>query len=145
MWQITWMLSFLPDWFWTLLFFSSIGAILLSLILKPYKLPLQIAGAATLIISTWFLGAASNEKKWQNEIKDLKEKLEIAENKSKEENIKIEEKIVTKTKVIKEKGEEIIKYIDKNTEIIKFVEQCPLPKEAIEIHNSAATMNKDKK
>ena len=145
MWQITWMLSFLPDWFWMLLFFSSVGAILLSLILKPYKLPLQIVGAATLIISTWFLGAASNEEKWQNEIKDLKEKLEIAENKSKEENIKIEEKIVTKTKMIKEKGEEIIKYIDKNTEIIKFVEQCPLPKEAIEIHNSAATMNKDKK
>jgi hypothetical protein len=139
------MLSFLPDWFWMLLFFSSVGAILLSLILKPYKLPLQIVGAATLIISTWFLGAASNEEKWQNEIKDLKEKLEIAENKSKEENIKIEEKIVTKTKMIKEKGEEIIKYIDKNTEIIKFVEQCPLPKEAIEIHNSAATMNKDKK
>jgi hypothetical protein len=145
MWQITWILSFLPDWFWMLLFFSSVGAILLSLILKPYKLPLQIVGAATLIISTWFLGAASNEEKWQNEIKDLKEKLEIAENKSKEENIKIEEKIVTKTKMIKEKGEEIIKYIDKNTEIIKFVEQCPLPKEAIEIHNSAATMNKDKK
>jgi hypothetical protein len=145
MWQITWMLSFLPDWFWILLFFSSVGAILLSLILKPYKLPLQIVGAATLIISTWFLGAASNEEKWQNEIKDLKEKLEISENKSKEENIKIEEKIVTKTKMIKEKGEEIIKYIDKNTEIIKFVEQCPLPKEAIEIHNSAAIMNKDKK
>lgn len=145
MWQLTWMLSLLPDWFWTVLFFSSIGAILLSWILKPYKLPLQIIGAVALAISVWFLGAASNEQRWQNEIKDLKEKLEIAENKSKEENIKIEEKVVTKTKIIKQKGEEIIKYIDRNNEIIKFVEQCPLPKEAIEIHNSAATMNRDKK
>jgi hypothetical protein len=97
----------------------------------------------------WVEGAMSNEEKWQNEIKDLKAKLEVAENRSKVENIKIEEKIVTKTKVIKQKGDDIIKYIDreivKNNEIIKYVENCPLPKEVIEIHNSAATMNRDKK
>ena len=145
MWQVTWMISLLPDWFWTVLFFSGIASILVSFILKPYKLILQIVGAVALVVSVWFLGAASNEARWQNEIKDLKEKLEIAEEKSKEETIKIEEKVVTKTKVIKQKGEEIIKYIDKNNEIIKFVEHCPLPKEAIEIHNSAATMNRDKK
>jgi hypothetical protein len=142
MWQITWMISFLPDWFWTVLFFSSIGAILLSWILKPYKLPLQISGAVALIISVWFLGAASNEEKWQERAKELEAKVAAAEEKSKEENVKIEEKIVTKTKVIKEKGAEIIKYIDNTTEITKFVEICPLPKEAIEIHNSAVRMNR---
>jgi len=142
MWQITWMLSFLPDWFWTLLFFASVGAIGLSYILKPYKLPLQIGGAIALIISIWFLGAASNEEKWQVRVKELEAKLAVAEEKSKEENVRIEEKVVTKTKMVKQKGEEIIKYIDRNNEIIKFVEQCPLPKEAIEIHNAAAQMNK---
>ena len=142
MWQLTWMVSLLPDWIWTVLFFSGLASILVSFILKPYKLILQIAGAVALVISVWFMGAASNEEKWQLKAKELEEKLAVAEEKSKEENVKIEEKIVTKTKIVKQRGEEIIKYIDKNNEIIKFVENCPLPKEAIEIHNAAAQMNK---
>jgi hypothetical protein len=151
MWQLTWILSLLPDWFWHTALIGSVVAILASWVLKAipfvktYGLPIRIIGVLVLLISVWYEGAMSNEQKWQNEIKDLKEKLEVAENRSKEENIKIEEKIVTKTKVIKERGEEIIKYIDRNNEIIKYVEQCPLPKEIIEIHNSAATMNRDKK
>jgi hypothetical protein len=151
MWQLTWILSLLPDWFWHAALIGSVVAILASWVLKAipfvktYGLPIRIIGVLVLLISVWYEGAMSNEQKWQNEIKDLKEKLEVAENRSKEENIKIEEKIVTKTKVIKERGEEIIKYIDRNNEIIKYVEQCPLPKEIIEIHNSAATMNRDKK
>ena len=142
MWQITWMLSFLPDWFWTLLLISSIVAIGLSKFIAPYRLPLRWGGLAGLLLSIWCLGAASNEEKWQERVKELEEKLAIAENRSHEENIKIEEKVVTKTKVIKQKAEEIIKYIDRNNEIIKYVENCPLPKEAIEIHNAATKMNR---
>jgi hypothetical protein len=155
MWQITWILSLLPDWFWHITLIGSVLAILASWILKvipfvrTYSLPIRVIGVLVLLLSVWVEGAMSNEEKWQNEIKDLKAKLEVAENRSKEENIKIEEKIVTKTKVIKQKGDDIIKYIDreivKNNEIIKYVENCPLPKEVIEIHNSAATMNRDKK
>ena len=146
MWQLTWILSFLPDWFWTLLFFASVSSIGLSYILKPYKLPLQLVGGIALVVSIWFLGAASNEEKWQVRAKELEAKLAIANEKSKEENVKIEEKIVTKTKIIKEKGKDIIQYIDrevvKNNEIIKYVETCPLPKDIIDIHNSAVRMNR---
>jgi hypothetical protein len=151
MWQITWILSLLPDWFWHAALIGSVLAIIASWVLKvipfvkTYSVPIRIIGTLVLLLSVWYEGAMSNEEKWQNEIKDLKEKLEIAENKSKEENIKIEEKVVTKTKIIKQRGDEIIKYIDRNNEIIKYIEQCPLPKEVIEIHNSAATMNRDKK
>jgi hypothetical protein len=99
-----------------------------------------------LLLSIWCLGAASNEEKWQERVKELEAKLLAAENKSHEENVKIEEKVVTKTKVIKEKGEDIIKFIDrevlKNNEIIKYVENCPVPKDVIEIHNSAVRMNR---
>ena len=146
MWQITWMLGLLPDWFWTLLLVASIVAIGLSKFIAPYKLPLRWGGLAGLILSIWCLGAASNEEKWQARVKELEEKLVIAENKSHEENVKIEEKVVTKTKVIKEKGQDIIKYIDrelvKNNEIVKYIEICPLPKDVIEIHNSAVRMNR---
>lgn len=142
MWQITWMLGLLPDWFWTLLLIVSIAAIGLSKFIAPYKLPLRWGGLAGLLLSIWCLGAASNEEKWQERVKELEAKLLAAENKSHEENVKIEEKIVTKTKVIKQKGEEIIKYIDRNNEIIKYVESCPLPKDVIEIHNSAVRMGR---
>ena len=73
--------------------------------------------------------------------------------------MEVQEKIVTQTKVIKEKGKDIIKYIDKwNTkeiikevegperikreEVIKYIENCPVPKEIIDIHNDAAVLNK---
>ena len=146
MWQITWMLGLLPDWFWTLLLVASIVAIGLSKFIALYKLPLRWGGLAGLILSIWCLGAASNEEKWQERVKELEAKLLAAENKSHEENVKIEEKVVTKTKVIKEKGQDIIKYIDrelvKNNEIVKYIEICPLPKDVIEIHNSAVRMNR---
>jgi hypothetical protein len=113
---------------------------------RPINCHLDGGGLAGLILSIWCLGAASNEEKWQERVKELEAKLLAAENKSHEENVKIEEKVVTKTKVIKEKGEDIIKYIDrevlKNNEIIKYVEICPLPKDIIEIHNSAVRMNR---
>jgi hypothetical protein len=146
MWQLTWMLSFLPDWFWAVLFFSGIGAIVASKFLKLYSLPLKIGGAVAVVVSLWFMGAASNEEKWQVKIKEMEAKVAVAEEKSKEANTVIEEKVVTKTKVIKQKGDDIIKYIDrevvKNEEVIKYLERCPtIPKEIINAHNAAALMN----
>ena len=48
--------------------------------------------------------------------------------------------------MVREKGKDIIQYVDreviKNQEIIKYIEQCPVPKEIIDIHNQAAELNK---
>jgi hypothetical protein len=69
------------------------------------------------------------------------------------------QKIVEKTKVIREKGKDIIKYVDRwNTkeiikevegperirteEVIKYIENCPVPKEFIDLHNQATELNK---
>jgi hypothetical protein len=150
MWQITWMLGFLPDWFWTLVLWAGIASIGISYLLAKipvilqYKFPLRLGGVIALLIGVYFQGVIANEEKWQVRVKELEAKLAVAENKSKEENVKIEEKIVTKTKIIKEKGKDIIQYIDrevvKNNEIIKYIESCPLPKDIIDIHNSAVRM-----
>ncbi len=68
------------------------------------------------------------------------------EEKSKEKNVEIQEKVVTQTKVVKEKGKDIIQYIDrevvKKEEVVKFIENCPIPKDIIDAHNAAATLNK---
>ena len=73
---------------------------------------------------------------------ELEEKIVIAEAKSKEENVKIVEKFIVKQNIIKEKGDEVIRYIDK--EIVKYDVkfapggQCEIPKEFVDVINKAA-------
>ena len=163
--QITWMISFIPDWFWTLILISGVLGILTSWVLKfvpfvsTYRLPIQVGSVIALLVGVYFQGVVANEEKWQTRIKELEEQVKIAESKSKETNVVVQEKIVTKTKVIKEKGQDIIKYVDRwNTkevikeiegperirreEVIKYIENCPVPKEIIDIHNQATELNK---
>lgn len=142
MWQLTWMLSFLPDWFWTLLFFVGLGAIGASWFIKLYQLPLKVGGVIAVAVSLWFMGAASNEEKWQVRVKELEAKLAVSEEQSKNKNIEVVEKVVTQTKVIREKAQKQIEYIDKvlvqKEEVVKFIEHCPIPKDILEEHNKAA-------
>lgn len=146
MWQIMWMFSLIPDWFWTLLLCSGAVALVASKFLTLYGIPLKIGGIIAIVVSVWFLGGIANEAKWQAKVAEMEAKVKEAEAKSEQANTKIETKIVEKTKVVKEKGDEIVKYIDrevvKNQEVIKFVENCPVPKEIIDAHNAAALMNK---
>jgi hypothetical protein len=162
--QLTWMLSFIPEWFWAAFFILGILATLASWVLKfvpfisTYRLPIQVLGIIAISSSLWFLGAAANEKKWKKEAEALKAKVAEAENKQPVINTVVVENIVEKTKVVKGKTEYITQYIDKwNTkeiikevegperirreEVIKYIENCPVPKEFIELHNKAATID----
>jgi uncharacterized membrane protein (DUF106 family) len=146
------MLSFIPDWFWTLVLISGIVGTLATWLLKfipfvsTYRLPIQVASIIALIVGVYFQGVTANEAKWQDKIADLQKQIIEAETKSKETNVVVQEKIVTKTKIIKEKGKDIVNYIDrevvKKEEIIKYIEQCPVPKEIIDLHNQATELNK---
>lgn len=150
--ELSWILGWLPTWFWSAAFLAGCAALIGSQLLQfipiinVYKMPLQIAGIVMLLLSIWFLGAASNEEKWKQKVKVLEEKIAKNEQASGKINIVIEERVVYNTKVIKQKGDEILKYIDRevinNIEVIKFVENCPIPREIISIHNEAAQINK---
>jgi hypothetical protein len=99
-----------------------------------------------LLLGLWMEGGFVNEAKWQAKVAELEAKLEEAKKESEKVNTVVETQVVTKTKVVKEKADTIIKYIDKEVikkeEIIKYIEQCPVPKEIIDIHNQAAELNK---
>lgn len=152
MWQFQWMLSLLPDWVWSALLVGSVVGLLAAWLLKritfisQYRYPIQVVSFISLVVSVWFLGAASTNEVWEAKIKDMEEKVRIAEEAANNRNTEIQEKVVEKTKVIREKGKDIIKYIDreivKKEEIVKYIEQCPVPKEIIDIHNQAAELNK---
>lgn len=162
-----WLLHLLPNWFFFAL--ATLGTIIfvatyfLKYIPIPalyvYRTTIQAASVLLIFISMFFAGVMYNENSWLERAKELEEKVKIAEEKSKEVNVVVEEKVVEKTKVVKEKGQDIIKYIDRwNTkevikevegperirreEVIKYIENCPVPKEMIDIHNQATELNK---
>jgi|694.fasta_scaffold60137_2 hypothetical protein len=139
MWQLTFLFGLIPSWIWTTFLVAGIIALTFSWFTKLYKVPLKVGGIISIIVSSWFLGIAANESKWQSKVKELEEKLAKAEEESKINNVQIEEKIIYRDRIIKQKGEDRIEYIDKiireKEEVIKFVENCPVPKVIIEEHN----------
>ena len=82
------------------------------------------------------IGAISNNDAWLAKIKDLETKVAQAEAKSATINTDIVEKVITKTQVIKQRGEDIVRYVDR--EVVKYDTTCVIPKEFVLIHNRAA-------
>jgi hypothetical protein len=152
MWQIMWLLNLMPDWFYHLIVILSILGLIVASVLKfvpfvsTYRLPIQVISVLLLVFGVWMEGGIVNEAKWEARVKELEEKVKIAEEKSTEKNVEIQERVVTQTKVVREKGRDIIQYIDrevvKKEEVVKFIENCPIPKDIIDAHNAAATLNK---
>jgi hypothetical protein len=149
MWQITWLLNLLPDWVFHTLLISSILLVVASYILKripfidQYNGPLRIVGIVLIIFTVWVEGGRDVQHAWESKVKDLEEKVAMAETKSQEANIIIKEKIVKKLELVRTRGDDIIKYVDREVatdkEVIKFVENCPIPEKIIKAHNAAAT------
>lgn len=139
-----WVLKFLPDWiFYGILFVGIIGlavTYLLRFIPIPalyfYKTPIQLISIAMIVIGVYMAGAISNEHAWQARVKELEAKIAEAEAASQKENVKIVEKVVSKLQVVKERGQDIIKYVDR--EVVKYDIKCEIPKEFMEVHNKAA-------
>lgn len=111
-------------------------------VINQYRIPAQVLGIALLVIGVYWRGGYAIEMEWRERVAEVEAKVAAAEAKSAEENVKIVTKVVTKTQVIKTRGETITKYIDR--EIVRYDEkfapggQCEIPKEFIKAHNSAA-------
>ena len=160
-----WILSILPDAAIHIIFglgiLGTIAGFVLGFIpfVKTYQFAIQICSIVVLIFGVYLEGGLADYKEWELRVKEMEAKVAQAEAKSANTNVEIQEKIVEKTKVIREKGRDIIKYVDKwNTkeiikevegperirreEVIKYIENCPVPKEIIDIHNQATELNK---
>lgn len=99
----------------------------------------QFGSVAVLTLGVYLWGGYSMEMVYQERVKELQAKLEEAKRESGKVNTVIETKVVTKTKIIKQAGETIIQRVDN---VIPVEKDCAVPKEAIDVHNDAARMNK---
>lgn len=166
--QLIWMINLIPDIFWTLLLWAGVLSIVASYFLgkipfvSQYKIPLRVGGVVAVLIGIYFYGVIANEAKWQAKIKELEEKVAVAEAKSTETNTVVKTEIVEKVKVIKQKAEKQIEYVDrlvngdtvtitkdmgeaeraefkrKQEELERALKMCPVPQIVIEEINKAA-------
>jgi cell division septum initiation protein DivIVA len=86
-----------------------------------------------LVVGVWFEGAINNNESWKQKVAELEVKVANAETLSAETNLKLQENLNEKTKVIYDKKNETIK------EITKYVhDDCRLSNVAVSLHNSSS-------
>jgi uncharacterized protein YacL len=144
-----WLMNFLPNWiFHAVLVVGTLGLIasfILNFIpsFKLYHLPIQVISVLLIAIGVWFEGAMSNQAAWEARVAEMQVKVAESEAKSAEINTKIVTKTVKKIELVRTRGDDIINYVDrevvKDREVIKFVENCPIPQIIINTHNAAAS------
>lgn len=145
-----WIISILPDWAFHMLLIASILGVTAGFVLgmiplvKKYAIPIRIISLMSLCLALYLEGGLADNKEWELKVKEMEAKVAKAEADAANKNTEIQEKVVEKTKVIREKGRDIIKYIDrevvKDNEVVKYIERCPtIPAAIIEEHNKAAT------
>ena len=147
-----WILHFLPDalilWICNIVLLAGILLTVTAFfiqripVINQYRIPAQVLGIALLVIGVYWRGGYAVEQEWRERVAEVEARVATAEAKSAEENVKIVTKVVTKTQVIRTRGETITKYIDR--EIVKYDTkfapggQCEIPKEFIKAINDAA-------
>lgn len=133
-----WILQFLPNWIFYLLLLASIGTFLVTkfLTILPQAKLIQVASIMLAAFSIYMIGAISNNDAWLARVKDLEVKVAEAEAKSANANTDIVQKTLVKTQIVRERGQDIVRYVDR--EIIKYDATCIIPKEFVTAHNKAA-------
>lgn len=142
-----WIVQYLPEMVIHIIFTLGVLGVIAGFVLgfipaiKPYKLAIQVIALIVLTFGVYLEGGLEDTKIWQRKVLELEIKVKEAETKSAQVNTVIQERVVTKTQVVKEKAAEIIKYIDrdvvKKEEVIKYVERCSLPQDIVDAHNKA--------
>jgi hypothetical protein len=146
MWYFQWMLSLIPDsiFIWITYGLMGLGLVLYIAsklvawipLISQYKLPAEVIGVIVLVSGAFLFGGYGVEMGWRAKVAELQEQIKAAEAKSQEVKVQIQEKIVYKTKVVKER--ETV-YVDKIIEIAKEVDaKCEVDPRVIEQMNKAA-------
>ena len=143
-----WILEWIPNWFFYIILIVGIVGFISTFFIRfvpipfvdLYKMPIQLVSVILMVFGTFMIGAVYNNDAWLAKVKALEAKVAIAEQEAKKETVRIETKIIEKTKIVREKGEQVIQYIDR--EVIKYDSQCVIPNEFVKALNDAAEIKK---
>jgi hypothetical protein len=144
-----WIITFLPAWVFHAILVTGIVGLIIGFALgfiplvQKYKLPIQIVSLLIFSLGVYLEGGLADNAEWQLRVKEMEAKVAKAEAASATVNTEIVEKVITKNQIVKQKGADVIKYIDR--EIVKYDikylpgAQCEIPIEVIKAHDAAAS------
>jgi hypothetical protein len=137
-----WFFNFIPQTLFYLLFLAAGTGYVISLFLPTTVLQKQVklASVVTLAVSIYLLGMLYVNNYWKDKAAQLEQQVAELAVKSAQTNTVIEKKLVTKTEIVKVRGEEITKYVDR--EVTKYNNGCVIPPEFITAHNLSAEQPK---
>jgi len=137
-----WFFNFIPQILFYLLFLAACTGYVISLFLPATILQKQvkIASIVTLALSVYLLGMLYVNNYWKDKAAQLEQQVAELAVKSSETNTVIEKKLVTKTEIVKVRGDDIVKYVDR--EVTKYNDGCVIPREFVNAHNQAAEQPK---
>ena len=93
-----------------------------------------------IVFGVYMAGSIANNDSWLAKVKEVEAKLAEAEAKGAQETVKIVERVVVQNRVVREKGQNIIQYVDR--EVVKYDNKCEIPPPFIEAHNNATQNEK---
>ena len=143
-----WILEWLPNWiFYAILLIGLLGFLITYLLkfipipaLYMYRAPIQIVSVIFIIIGVYMAGSIANNESWEAKVKEVQAKLAEAEAQGAKETIKIVEKIVVQEKIVRQRGQDIVQYVDR--EVVKYDNKCEIPPPFVDAHNQAASGTK---
>ena len=104
---------------------------------KQYNFPLRIIGFVLLLAGAYFNGGLGVEMEYRARIEEMKARIEVFEQKSAEENVRIEKEIQTETTIVKEDTAETLAELERLREQINA--NCELTPDMIELYNKGIT------
>jgi len=137
-----WLFEFIPQPLFYLLFLCSGIGYLVSLFLPNpiLKKQVKITSVIALGVSIYLLGMLYVNNLWKTRAEKLQQQVVELTAKSSDTNTQIQERLVTKTQIVKQRGDDVIKYVDR--EIVKYNNNCVIPQEFTQAHNRAAEQPK---
>ena len=139
---MSWLINFLPEWVFHAVIFLGIGSLIASAILKrlpslyAYGFMSYLIGLFLIVSGVWFEGALNEKTNWEEKVKELETKAQVAEAKSQQVNTVIETKIVERVKIVKDTknaNKETAKLIARQLD-----DRCVVPESTVVLINSAS-------
>jgi hypothetical protein len=142
MWQILWMLTFVPDWIYKAILVLGVFAVFAAYFLKiipvvsAYSKGLKVTGIILIIIGVWFNGQLSADAKWKARVADLQNRIAQAEQQAAETSAQIETVYVDRVQVVRDTQYIIQGQIRESS--VDLDATCQISPRAVEILNQAA-------
>jgi hypothetical protein len=133
-----WIFKIFPDWLWPVMLVAAVIAFFASRLvpLKTYQLPIKIVSGITIAVTIFICGLQYADRRWQAAARELQAKVDVMQAQSLEVNEVVKEKLITKIHIIKQRGETVVEYVDR--EVTKHNTSCVIPPEFVKAHNSAS-------